>query len=106
MQNPEQEIRDVVKNLTTAPSPDVQKATAHRYLTHDAGFRHPVCAVKPQPGSRDTVLGVYQWYRVMSPKLELDVKSVTYNQEESMIVLDIVQTFHIFISPFKPAPSR
>ncbi|PBK76443.1 hypothetical protein ARMSODRAFT_866430, partial [Armillaria solidipes] len=106
MQRPAHEISAVVSLITTAVTPEIQQAGIQRYFTPDAGFRHPLCAVSPGPGSRERVLGIYQWYRVMSPKLELDVKSVVYDKEQGILILEVVQSFHFRLSPFKPAPSR
>ncbi|KAL0948346.1 hypothetical protein HGRIS_010932 [Hohenbuehelia grisea] len=106
MQNPAQEISSVVKDLTTASTADFQQSVLQRYFTHDAAFRHPLCSVEAAHGSRDKLLGIYQWYRVMSPRLQLEVKSVSENLDENTLLLDVVQTFHIFLSPFKPAPSH
>ncbi|KAK0466226.1 uncharacterized protein EV420DRAFT_816800 [Desarmillaria tabescens] len=106
MQHPAHEISSVVSLITTAVAPEIQKAGIQRYFTPDAGLRHPLCAVSPGPGSRERVLGIYQWYRVMSPKVELDVKSVVYDKEQGILILEVVQSFHIRLSPFKPAPSR
>lgn len=60
MQDPVREIPEVVTILTAAASPDIQKAAVEKYFTSDAGFSHPVCAVKRGPNSRDSVLGIYQ----------------------------------------------
>ncbi|PBL00218.1 hypothetical protein ARMGADRAFT_368641 [Armillaria gallica] len=106
MQRPAHEISAVVSLITTAVTPEIQQAGIQRYFTPDAGFRHPLCAVSPGPGSRERVLGIYQWYRVMSPKLEPEVKSVVYDKEQGILILEVVQSFHFRLSPFKPAPSR
>ena len=60
MQDPAREIAEVVTLLTTAVSPDIQKATVEKFFTTDAGFSHPVCAVKRGLNSRESVLGIYQ----------------------------------------------
>ncbi|KAK7032415.1 hypothetical protein VNI00_013163 [Paramarasmius palmivorus] len=106
MQNPREELKSVVTLLTTAVSPDVQKATAERYLTPDVGFRHPICSVTPGPGSRDSLLGIYQWYRIMSPKIEARVESVMYDAENDVAFVEVRQKFHIRLSPFNPAWAR
>ena len=64
---------------------------------------------------------VSRWYRVMSPHIDIDVKSVgeppipptlltlicvVYDTAQNILILDIVQKFHIFLSPFAPAPAR
>jgi hypothetical protein len=76
MENPEEEIAAVVYMFCSSDDPDTQKQAIYDYFTPDAGFRHPLCSVAPGPNSRENVLGIYQWYRVMSPKLEIDVDEV------------------------------
>ncbi|KAJ7747646.1 hypothetical protein DFH07DRAFT_830850 [Mycena maculata] len=106
MQNPVSEISAVVSLLTAAAAPDIQQATFRKYVTSDAGFRHPLCNVTPGPGSRERVLGVYQWYRILSPHIDITVKSVVHDPENHILLLDVVQTFHVRFSPFKPVPSN
>ncbi|KAJ8488966.1 hypothetical protein ONZ45_g13753 [Pleurotus djamor] len=106
MQHPDKEIEQVVSTLTTTSSAKVQQDAVVRYFTHDAGFRHPLCAVAPAPGSRAKLLGIYQWYRFFSPTIELEVQSIIYDKEAGVLILEIEQVFHIWYSPFKPAPAK
>ncbi|KAJ7485143.1 hypothetical protein B0H11DRAFT_2018273 [Mycena galericulata] len=106
MENPASEVSAVVSLLAAAAAPDIQQAAFRRYLTSDAGFRHPLCNVAQGSGSRDRVLGIYQWYRILSPHIDITVKSVVYDKENNVILLDVVQLFHIRLSPFKPAPAK
>lgn len=106
MEDPPRQISEVVTLLATADSPDIQKATVEKFFTQDAGFSHPVCAVNREPGSRDRILGIYQWYRVLSPTITIDVQEVAYNREKNVLYLDITQKFHIRYSPLEPAPAR
>lgn len=93
MQNPLLEIKSVASLLTAAVSPDIQNDAIRKYFTEDAGFRHPLCSVSPGPLSREDILGVYQWvvyvaflhifylyrarwYRVMSPRIDIDITNV------------------------------
>ena len=69
-------------------------------------FRHPLCAVSHAPHSRDAMLSILQWYRIMSPVLSVHVNGVTYDAEKHAAFLDITQVFHIRWSPLKPAPAR
>lgn len=77
-----------------------------QYMTPDVAFWHPVCAVERGPNSRKTVLGIYQWYRVLSPHIDLRVNSVVWDPEHDYMFLDIAQWFKLFWLPIKPAPSR
>ena len=42
----------------------------------------------------------------MSPKIELTIRSVTYNSSRHELFLDITQVFHIRWSPLGPSPAR
>ncbi|TCD66069.1 hypothetical protein EIP91_001878 [Steccherinum ochraceum] len=106
MEHPEEEIADVVKTLTCAESPEAQKAAVEKYYAVDAAFRHPLSTVVPGPNSRSAILGVYQWYRVLSPTIQLNVDSITYNSSRAELFLEVTQSFHIRWSPFSPAPAR
>ncbi|KAF8197124.1 hypothetical protein BJ912DRAFT_954843 [Pholiota molesta] len=106
MENPVKEIKSVVYQLTATNSPDVQKAALESYMTSDVAFRHPVCSVNSGPNSRDTVLGIYQWYRILSPKIDIQVESIVFDSDQNVIYLEGVQWFKLFILPFKPAPAR
>ncbi|KAJ3931429.1 MAG: hypothetical protein NXY57DRAFT_1048968 [Lentinula lateritia] len=106
MQNPEQEITSVALTLTTAETPDIQKAAFLKYVARDVGFKHPLCYVPPGQNSRDSLLGIYQWYRVLSPKVIGRMHNVVYDKENHTLLLDMSQKFHIRLSPFKPAWSR
>jgi hypothetical protein len=93
----------VIHLLTQSP-PSLQKATIERFFTPDASFTHPFCRTgswdlsgKKIPGetngtptalvggrekiengwnSRFLIWMIYRWYKIMSPKIILDVGSV------------------------------
>ncbi|KAI0247011.1 hypothetical protein BJV78DRAFT_84120 [Lactifluus subvellereus] len=106
MERPAEEIERVVQLLTSSPSPDVQQATIRKYFASDAGFRHPLCSVKPGHNSHEEILGIFQWYRIMSPHIELIVDKITYDAAHSILFLDVIQVFHIRYSPLPPARTR
>ncbi|KAI0370686.1 hypothetical protein BV20DRAFT_236809 [Pilatotrama ljubarskyi] len=106
MENPAKEVANVAVLVTAAINPEIQKASVLKYYAHDAGFRHPFCAVAPAPNSREAILSILQWYRVLSPVLSVRVTSVTYDEEKHTVFLDVTQTFHIRWSPLRPAPAR
>ncbi|KAJ3544781.1 hypothetical protein NM688_g5702 [Phlebia brevispora] len=106
MDDPAKEIAQVVNLVTAAVNPDIQKAAVLKYYTPDATFRHPLCTVAGGPGSRDIILGILQWYRVMSPHLKIEVRGVTYNASKNELFVEVVQEFHIRWNPFPVAPAR
>lgn len=106
MEYPASEIPQVVELLCAATSADVQAAAFERYFTPDAAFSHPIVRVSSSPKSRNYVLGIYQWYRIMSPNLKIHVNHVTYDKDLEMLILDATQEFHIRFNPFGPMPAN
>ncbi|KAG8991761.1 hypothetical protein FRB94_003563 [Tulasnella sp. JGI-2019a] len=106
MQNPREEIAGVVHGLTTTSSPVEQLRTLEKYFVSDAAFDHPLCRVDRSPESRDMVADIYQWYKILSPSIELRVKNVVFDEQAKLLFLDCVQTFHVFVSPMEPTPAH
>lgn len=79
------EIRAVVRSLCQG-TPDEQRRTLETYFTKDASFIHPFCIVPsfkerqiPLLGcvsSRDLLKSIFQWYRMLSPTIKIDIDSV------------------------------
>ncbi|KAI0065150.1 hypothetical protein BV25DRAFT_1880829 [Artomyces pyxidatus] len=106
MENPARDIEQVVRLLTTAITPDIQKDAVKKFFTHDAGFRHPIVYVPPGPQSRESILGIFQWYRIISPHIDITVQNISYDADKKTLFLDLTQKFHLWWSPFSPAPAR
>lgn len=53
--------------------------------------------------SRETLLRVYQWYRVLSPWLRVQVRKVVYDEPHHELYVEIVQRFHIRWNVLMPA---
>jgi len=106
MQNPREEIVDVVKSATAANKVSEQRNTILHYFAPDAGLQHPLCTVERGEGSREQILGLFQWFRDLSPKLDLTIERFTYDPDQQVIYLNIVQTVHVWCSPFSGKPSR
>ncbi|KAI3397756.1 hypothetical protein diail_10409 [Diaporthe ilicicola] len=110
MENPEQEIRQVVRSLCQG-TPEEQRRTIDRYFTPDAEFVHPFC-IAPRfnqgdlvlPGlrslsSRDALRGIFQWYRMLSPKIVIDIDTALHDKERDKMYLDMRQIFSIWFAP-------
>ena len=118
------EIPDVIRELTTT-SPSIQLSTILRYFTPRASFTHPFCrtgsfniassrlplvssvssntASKPRSfefSSRQLIIQVYRWYKIMSPRIELTVNSVAFDKERMLLYVGIHQLFKIQAVPF------
>ncbi|KAL7943341.1 hypothetical protein V8C42DRAFT_328803 [Trichoderma barbatum] len=109
MENPVQEIASVIQTLTKG-SPQQQQDTLNTYFLSNASFIHPFCRVPSFakgsiPLARDLdsrwlILGIYRWYRTLSPKISLTVDSSVFDQRNSTLYVSIRQTFSIWFVPF------
>lgn len=79
MEHPATEIEDVIFKLTTG-SPRLQQQTLEHYFTPNASFSHPFCAVK---SNRDQILSIFRWYKVLSPKIEIQVNGICKSLKSS-----------------------
>jgi hypothetical protein len=69
------EVPRVIRLLTQTP-PSLQEETINQFFTSSAEFVHPFCRIWSYNGSRWAVTKIYQWYKIMSPHIDLDVRSV------------------------------
>ena len=53
--------------------------------------------------SRETLLRVYEWYRVLSPWVRVRVRKVVYDAPRGEMYVEVVQRFHIRWNVFMPA---
>ena len=60
MDNPKEQLVSVVKQLTLSSTVAAQQAAIRQYFHPEAGFLHPLCNVKPGPGSREVIAGIYE----------------------------------------------
>lgn len=56
--------------------PSTQRATIEEYYTPTVAFHHPFCYVPSFSGGRWLVLKLYQWYKIMSPRVEHEIHSI------------------------------
>ncbi|RMY76489.1 hypothetical protein D0863_01911 [Hortaea werneckii] len=103
MDDPIQEITPVV-HLLTQGSPQEQEDTINKYFTPDASFTHPFCQTWSFNGSRKLIHSIFRWYKIMSPKIDLQVNSVAYDEANLILYLTITQTFAIWFIPFHRSP--
>ncbi|KAI7227887.1 hypothetical protein KC330_g8164 [Hortaea werneckii] len=117
MDDPIQEITPVV-HLLTQGSPQEQEDAINKYFTPDASFTHPFCQTWSFNGSRQLIHSIFKWYKIMSPKIDLQVNSVetkhptnptihddpAYDEANLTLYLNITQTFAIWFIPFHRSP--
>ncbi|PTB66144.1 hypothetical protein BBK36DRAFT_1168769 [Trichoderma citrinoviride] len=112
MENPVQEIAAVINALTKG-TPQQQQDTLNTYFLSNASFTHPFCRVPSFsrgsiPLARDLdsrwlILGIYRWYRTLSPKINLTVDSSVFDQRTNTLYVSIRQTFSIWFIPLHSA---
>ncbi|KAL4865392.1 hypothetical protein BDV12DRAFT_200139 [Aspergillus spectabilis] len=103
MEDPVAEVPTVIHLLTQSP-PSLQETTIERFFTPTAEFVHPFCRIWRYNGSRWAVKKIYQWYKIMSPRIELEVRSVAFDKENLKLYVSIFQIFSIWLIPFHVAP--
>ncbi|RYP75761.1 hypothetical protein DL771_002248 [Monosporascus sp. 5C6A] len=115
MDQPVREIPGIITALTQGNSEE-QARTLEDYFLPDAYFVHPLCRVPsfgdraiPFPfslltsrtlNSRWLVLMIYNWYRILSPKILFTIDSVVFDQRASLLYLTMRQTFTLWFVPF------
>ena len=75
MDNPTEDITQVVHTLCQG-TPDQQTKAINTYFTPNASFTHPFCRTGSFDGSRNLIHAIYKWYKLLSPKIELNVNSI------------------------------
>ncbi|KAI0404511.1 hypothetical protein F4802DRAFT_567316 [Xylaria palmicola] len=112
MENPEEEISGVIHSLTQGTREEQEK-TLNDYFLPDAYFVHPFCRVPSfesvhvpfnktewAVNSRFLVLLVYRWYKIMSPRISLEVDSTSFDKKTNSLYATIRQTFTVWLVPF------
>ncbi|EME47818.1 hypothetical protein DOTSEDRAFT_69674 [Dothistroma septosporum NZE10] len=102
MDDPIQDVADVVHRLTQG-SPKQQEEAINEYFTTDASFTHPFCRTGSFEGSRWLIHAIFRWYKVMSPKIDLTVHSVAFDETNLILYINISQVFSIWLVPFHHA---
>ncbi|KAG9248515.1 hypothetical protein BJ878DRAFT_15994 [Calycina marina] len=115
MENPKQEIAEVILKLTEG-SPDEQRDTFDTYFLPDGGFVHPFCRVPrfsqvlvPFIGyinSRWIIWVIYRWYKILSPRIIADIQgnaAFEVDGQIQILYVEIQQIFSIFFVPFYEA---
>ncbi|KAM7204504.1 hypothetical protein V8F20_003620 [Naviculisporaceae sp. PSN 640] len=116
MEHPVRDVRHVIRSLCQG-TPQEQKYAVNRYYLPSASLVHPFCRVPSfesfkVPGlgievsSRDLILSIFKWYKVLSPKIDLEIESAVFDQRSSLLYLTISQVFSIWFIPFYKAPVR
>lgn len=110
MENPIKDISSIIHTLTQAP-PTKQKDALEHYFTPDANFIHPFCTTGSwsvnilgyRLTSRWAILQIYQWYKLISPRIDLEVLSTAFDAEQLLLYVTIRQQFRLWMVPFYEA---
>ncbi|KAF2807896.1 uncharacterized protein BDZ99DRAFT_68391 [Mytilinidion resinicola] len=102
MENPVDEISGVIHSLTQDPTPQ-QMGTIENYFTPNATFTHPFCRTLTS-NSKTQIIYIYRWYKIMSPNIDITIKSVAFDKQNLTLYVSISQVFKLFIIPFYKAP--
>ncbi|GFF24200.1 hypothetical protein IFM46972_00964 [Aspergillus udagawae] len=102
MENPVSEISTVIKLLIESP-PSVQQETIEKYFTPSAAFVHPFCRVPSYDGSRWPIIKIFQWYKIMSPRIEHQIHSIG---NRLTLYITLSQIFSIWVVPFHVSPVK
>ncbi|KAF1916370.1 hypothetical protein BDU57DRAFT_516448 [Ampelomyces quisqualis] len=103
MENPVKEIPGVIHLLTQSP-PSIQHETIETYFTPNASFTHPFCRTGSWHESRWLIAAIYRWYKILSPRIDLDVQSVAFDEANLILYVQVSQIFRIWVVPFYYAP--
>ncbi|EFR00439.1 hypothetical protein MGYG_03442 [Nannizzia gypsea CBS 118893] len=103
MENPVAEIPQVI-HLLTQSIPSVQQQTIEKYFTPSASITHPFLHSGSFQGSRWLISRIFLFYKIMSPHVDLHVKSVAFDRENLLLYVTVSQVFRIFIVPLYTAP--
>ncbi|KUJ17238.1 uncharacterized protein LY89DRAFT_646443 [Mollisia scopiformis] len=110
MEHPKRQISHVI-HLLTEGSPADQRDALETYFLPDSTFIHPLCRVPSfshvslpligEINSRWVIWMIYRWYKILSPRILLDVEcGAEFNQKSQILFVEIHQIFSLFFVPF------
>jgi len=115
MDHPVKDVRNVVRAIAQG-TPEEQKDAVNRYFAPNASFVHPFCRVPSfekyhipglgEVNSRMLFLAILKWYKILSPKIDIEVESSVFDQRASLLYVTASQTFSLWFIPFHKAPVR
>ncbi|EME86122.1 uncharacterized protein MYCFIDRAFT_101688, partial [Pseudocercospora fijiensis CIRAD86] len=103
MDDPVKDITPIIHRLTQG-SPQQQEDTINYYFAENASFTHPFCRTGSFEGSRYLIHKIFQWYKIMSPQIDLTVNSVAFDEQHFVLYVNISQVFSIWFVPFHRSP--
>ncbi|KAF8469055.1 hypothetical protein BDZ91DRAFT_792828 [Kalaharituber pfeilii] len=125
MEDPAKEVPAILHGLTSS-SISHQSHVIYKYFLPNASFQHPLayvpsfalerrqhgnsgpasCWTKAKVDSRLLMKGIYRWYRMLSPSINLRVHSVAWDktprdgtEKQSVLYVDCTQTMGFWFLP-------
>ncbi|KAL8864121.1 MAG: hypothetical protein Q9174_007462, partial [Haloplaca sp. 1 TL-2023] len=80
------------------------RATVEKYFTPSASFAHPFCRTGSFEGSRWLIWCIYRWYKIMAPRVDIDIEGIAFDDKNLTLYVNVHQDFRIWIFPFFRAP--
>ncbi|KAK0672306.1 hypothetical protein QBC41DRAFT_243954 [Cercophora samala] len=114
MDHPVRDIKHVIRSLTQG-SAEEQAQTISKYFAKGASFTHPFCRVPSfkdrripltnitNLDSRAAIIGIYRWYKLLSPRISISINSVSFDQKTNTLYVRLNQDFSIWFLPFHKA---
>ncbi|KAG6375377.1 hypothetical protein JVT61DRAFT_2932 [Boletus reticuloceps] len=99
MQDPKKDITNIIHTLCTTRDAKELETTVEKYFVADAKFSHPMC----KANSRNEILGLFQWYRLASPETQINIRSVMYDNDLNVLVVEVEEKLNVW---FNPLPSK
>ncbi|KAI1505291.1 hypothetical protein F5X99DRAFT_276888 [Biscogniauxia marginata] len=110
MDRPDARIPGVITALTQGTREDQEKAL-NDYFLPNAYFTHPFCRVPSFDNlqvpftswtlnSRWLLQLIYQWYRILSPEIQLAIDSASFDKNSNLLYVTIRQVFTLWFVPF------
>ena len=94
-------------NFGSSPIPDLTDARLISPHPQPKSSAAPsASSTKLQLNSRQLIAQVYRWYKILSPRIELDVQSVAFDAQSLLLYVSIHQIFRIQLVLFYRADVR
>ncbi|KAG0146522.1 hypothetical protein CROQUDRAFT_657340 [Cronartium quercuum f. sp. fusiforme G11] len=95
MENPVNEVRDVVRGVTEPHDAAEIARNVEKYFTEDAIILHPALDLPRTPNSRDHIMGIYKWFRVNTINQKIWFNSVAFNEDFTICHIDLTEDLYL-----------
>ncbi|CAG8636317.1 15295_t:CDS:2 [Funneliformis mosseae] len=106
MNNPLDEISNVLYNIFTNPDKSALEKEVKRTFTHNSEFKHFLATVPAGIGSREKIISHYKFFRGFYRSNTLDIHEKWFNEPSGRMVLDVTEYIQFIYSPWRQTPLR